>query len=217
MIDFATKAFFELYTKQLCPPDFEDRGNYSILHIGQSKINDWKAIREFLDHENVNERPENILHFYELLGFTDVDLVWTEEIDNWSNTDKKYDFIFDCHSADRILDQIKFMETINRMSKDQSTILHVLPYNSVFELGYYSFNPIYFSTMARHFNYDIIQSYIGSMDVMNVQKLNILDDFATEQYNTRYHINCPHTPTQGFEGPIFISAAFRKSHVQEDD
>lgn len=219
MIDFAFHAFTEFYKLGMNAPPPEKRGEFSILHIGQAAITDHKVMREFLDFENIAERPVDIGEFYKLMGFTDVDIVSVEDLDDWRETEKRYDFIFNAHSSDRYLDQIKFIETLEILSKDKASMLYVLPFNSVFEHGYYSYNPSFFGQIAEHFDYEISQSWIGSLNVRDVQKLEIVHEFTFDRYSIRYHLSHPYTPDQGWKGPIFISVAYKKDRidVQEDD
>jgi hypothetical protein len=218
MFDYAVNAFAELYKEHFRAPANVNKTR-SILHIGADGLQDYKVIRELLDFENINEKPQSVKEFYEFLGYEDIDVVNINDIDEWSTSGKCYDFIFNCHSSDRILDQIKFMEAVENISKEKSYILHVVPYNSVFEHGYYSYNPIFFYHIKNHFMYDIIQSTIGSLEARHIQNLNIVDEFSSDRYSIRYHIKNRFTPDHGWLGPIFISVAYYKdrTNVQEDD
>jgi len=219
LIDFASQVFTNLFVSDFKEIDRNSRKNWNILHIGDTQIQDWNSVKTLLDHEDIHERPKNMDELYRYLGFLHVDIVNINDFENWCVSDKKYDFIFNCHSSDAFLDQIKFHEALYNLSKDQSKILHVVPYYSPFEMGFYSFNPAFFARMSEHFNYAISQSYIGSQSSTALQKIEIVNQISRERYSQRHFLDDKPTVDKGYNGPVFISVVFEKGiiDVQEDD
>lgn len=219
MIDFASKVFNNFFINEIKKIDRETRKKWNVLHIGDTNIQDWNSIKTLLDYEDIHERPKDMYEMYRYLGFLHVDIVNINNFEDWSQDNKKYDFIFNCHSSDVFLDQIKFHETLNDITKDQSQILHVVPYYSPFEMGFYSFNPAFFAKMASHFNYAIKHSYIGSQSLASLQKIEIVNEIARERYAQRHFLDIKPTADKGLVGAVFISVVFEKGiiDVQEND
>lgn len=219
MIDFASRVFNNLFVAEIKKIDKDERKNWNILHIGDMQIHDWNCIKTLLDYEDIHERPQDIVELYRYLGFLNVEVVNIDGFEDWFKTDKKYDFVFNCHSSDAFLDQIKFHETLNNFTKNESKILHVVPFYSPFEMGLYSFNPAFFAKIAYHFKYNISQSYIGSQSATSIQKIEIVDKISRDRYAQRHFLDTKPTTDKGFDGPVFISVVFEKgiTDVQEDD
>ena len=213
MIDFASQVFTNLFVSDFKKIDRNSRKNWNILHIGDTHIQDWNSVKTLLDHEDIHERPKNMDELYRYLGFLHVDIVNINDFENWCVSDKKYDFIFNCHSSDAFLDQIKFHEALYNLSKDQSKILHVVPYYSPFEMGFYSFNPVFFARMSEHFNYAITQCHIGSQSSTILQKIEIVNEISRERYSQRHFLDNKTTVDKGYNGPVFISVVFEKGRL----
>lgn len=213
--DFFAECLFEVTDNFI-----DDAANTSVLHIGDDHIEDWKVVKRHLDKHDIAIRPQNMTELYECLGFKDIDIVDINDIDNWGMKGKTYDFIFNCHSADKMFDVIRFFEVVDNIANDNSHMTHIHPYQTYDELGFHCLNPSFYHELSHNMQYDYAFTWIGSLEADHHDNIQIAEHIANERYKKRHYLDLRYQPNEGFDFPSFLAITYYKSKkedVQEDN
>ena len=219
MKDFDFKLFFDLHDKKL-RYNIAANPEYCVLHLGQNdeNIQDHKILKNSLEHLDIYARPKTVEDLYKALDINQGQFSNYMKIDDWENQIEQYDFVFNVEDSGKFLDQIKYFEAIDRIVKPGGHILNIVPYNSIFEKTYYSYNPAFFGYIAEHFDYVVESAYLGNLDATVTKSVDLDKHFRNDKYLKQYGINAFWLPTEGMRGPIFLGVAFKKkSRIDDTD
>lgn len=213
--DFFAEIFFNTI-----PWLGEDVSQLKVLHIGQNKIEDWKAVKKYLDSKDISVRPRDMEELYFALGFKDIEFCNINTMEEWfKDNNKKYDFIFNCHSSDKMFDLIRFFDIVDHVANSPCHMLHITPFISSTEMGYHTLNPSFYKMLMEMFKYDSGPKFIGSLDAYHKEQIDFAADISNDRYAKRHFLDKRFVPNQGYNYPIFLSVLLykRSKDVQEDD
>lgn len=217
MKDIDFKIFFELHQKHL-RHDIDKNPDYNVLHLGfnDKNIQDHKVLKNALEHLNIYSRPKTMEDLYIALGINSGNFSDHSEIHSWSKNIEQYDLVFNVEDSAKFFDQVKYFESLYQVVKPGGYIISVVPYNSIFEKTFYSYNPAFFGYIAEHFNYGIELAYLGNLDSNIMKSVDLSSKFRDDKYLKNYRINAFWLPIEGMRGPIFLGVVFRKKGRSDD-
>lgn len=217
MKDFDFKIFFELHEKHLRYA-IAQNPDFNVLHLGKNDdgLDNFKILKNSLEHLDIYTRPRNMEEVYHALDIRQGHFSNYLKIDEWMNRVNEYDLVFNVEDSGKLLDQIKYFEALDRIVKPGGFIVHVVPYNSIFEKTYFSYNPVFFGAIAEHFDYEVPLAYIGNLDGNKFLSTDIKHKFNEDKYLKQYAINSFWLPRDGMRSPLFLGIVFKKKSKRND-
>lgn len=144
----------------------EDK-NLSICYIGEDKIHSYKIMDMIFTERKIAQRPNSIVEFFELLGFSRVAHInpAVTNLNEIVKIEEQCDIVYNCSASSNVFDQYTFFKNMHDLGTDNCFLMSSVPYYKGNDSTLYNYQPNYFAKMSQANNYACCGAWIAQTDL----------------------------------------------------
>jgi len=210
--NFILKSFMDLLVTL-------PREKINMAFLGShSPLESFEVISKYFEMLGIKSPPLSSEHLFNLLNLKYDDYYNLQE---FMECDKEYDLVFNCDFSHKSIDQLGIFNKIHEVTKDNGLILNCVPWCTMIETGFYSYNPEFFNYIARTYNYAPHVKAFGTKSAKFYYDFDESEDgFANENYKvTTGNVFYRQFPSKAWLEECFIATVFQKpsKEVKEEE
>ena len=193
-----------------------------IAYLGENTpIENYQVVSKYFEKLGIKHSPLHTHHLFELCEF-DVD--YYTNIEDFTKFEDQYDLVFNCKLSIKSIDQLSIFDQIDKMTKEHGLILNCVPWATLREEGFYSYQPEFFNFISTRYNYYDHKKVLGTESAQFYFDYDYGtagfagDEFMIMTGNMFYQ----NFPSKAWLERTYIATVFQKpgkeeENVQEDD
>lgn len=131
-----------------------------IAYLGEvTPIENFEVVSKYFEKMGIKQAPLDVVKLFNLCSF-DVDIF--SNIEEVFDCEDQYDVVFNCKLSIKSIDQLGIFDKINDMTKDHGLILNCVPWCTMIEEGFYSYQPEFFNFLTEKYNYYNHKKVLGT-------------------------------------------------------
>lgn len=213
MNNFAIKSICDLLNTL-------DRENLKVAYIGYiTPIQNWEVVSRYYEYLDIKTPPMNTQDLFQFMRM-DVDFY---DLEDFYSCDIQYDLVINNTLSGCEFNQVKFFEKLDAITRDFGLILNVVPWATVYEEHFFSYQPAFFKYLSDLYNYNPIDQFFGTVDTKFYSQFAYTKSFNYNKYAKDRMITDLNFPTKAWLKHAWIAAILQKGgvpreeDVQEDD
>jgi len=195
-----------------------------IAYLGEvTPIENFEVISKYFEKMGIKRPPLDVIKLFDLCSI-DVDIF--SNIEEIFECEDQYDVVFNCKLSIKSIDQISIFDKINDMTRDNGLILNCVPWCTLVEEGFYSYQPEFFNFIAQRYSYYSHKKILGTESAKFYFDYDYsVDGFAGKQFEIMTgNLFYENFPSKAWLEKTYIATVMQKpgpeeveEDVQEDD
>jgi len=166
----------------------------SVLHFGTDCIADIENLQDMFQEFVINEYPQSVTEYYELLGYKRVVVLepGEQDLDNYVLPEDAvggFDLVVNAAASGKIFDQNKFFETMHNACSENGYLINVLPYYGQPDQHLYNYQPNFVGRLSVSNEYEVSGAWMSQDDytsmIMFLPNYEAQREKVFEEYNVK--------------------------------